>query len=345
MNPRTLSAFLLGLTLGVASAAEFPQAELTNGQLRVRVYLPDQKSGFYRSTRFDWSGAVGSLIYKGHEYYAPWFQKIDPNVNDFGYEGNEVVSAPFTAMVGPAEEFQTNGRALGWDEAKPGGTFIKIGVGVLRKPNDSANYDHSKTYEVVDPGKWTIKKTRDSIQFVHELADPGSGYGYRYTKILRLTRGKPQMTIEHTFENTGTHAIQSSVYDHNFLVLDRQPPGPDFAITFPFQLQARREPTKGLGEIRGNRIVYLKTLEDKDRMSTSVAGFSDDPKDYDIRVENRKVGAGFHVVGDRPLSNVAFWSIKTVLAVEPYIAMNIEPKGQFTWKLTYDYYTLPPAAK
>jgi hypothetical protein len=47
------------------------------------------------------------------------------------------------------------------------------------------------------------------------------------------------------------------------------------------------------------------------------------------------------VVGDRPLANVALWSIRTVLAVEPYVAMNIEPKGRFDWKLTYDYYTIP----
>jgi hypothetical protein len=345
MNPRMLSAILLGLAVGVTAAAEFPQAELSNGQLRVKVYLPDAKNGFYRSTRFDWSGAIGSLKYKGHEYYAPWFQKIDPVVYDLGYEGNDVTSAPFTAMVGPAEEFQTSGRALGWDEAKPGGTFIKIGVGVLRKPNDNANYDHSKPYEIVDSGKWTVKKTRNSVEFVQEVADASSGYGYRYTKILRLVKGKAQMTLEHTLANTGTRAIESTVYNHNFLVLDNQPPGPDFAITFPFQLQARRAPTKDLGELRGNQIVYLKTLEGKERMSTAVAGFSDSPKDYDIRVENRKLGVGVRTTADRPLSSVALWSIKTVLAVEPFIAMKIEPKGQFAWKLTYDYYTLPAGAK
>jgi hypothetical protein len=33
-----------------------------------------------------------------------------------------------------------------------------------------------------------------------------------------------------------------------------------------------------------------------------------------------------------------------VLAVEPYITMTIAPGAQFSWKITYDYYTLPPAA-
>src|ERR1041385_3466900 len=124
-------------------AADFPSAEISNGQIRAKLYLPDPKNGFYRSTRFDWSGVIGSLEYKGHEYYGTWFNRIDPKVHDFAYEGSEIVASPFTAMLGPGEEFQTNGKALGWDEAKPGGTFIKIGVGVLRKPDES-NYDRFK---------------------------------------------------------------------------------------------------------------------------------------------------------------------------------------------------------
>ena len=50
---------------------------------------------------------------------------------------------------------------------------------------------------------------------------------------------------------------------------------------------------------------------------------------------------GVHITGDRPLSNVGYWSIKTVLAVEPYITMSIAPGSEFTWNIKYEYYTLP----
>jgi hypothetical protein len=325
---------------GLLPAADFPQAEISNGEIRARICLPDAKKGFYSSTRFDWSGVVCSLVYKGHEYYGQWFQKIDPKVYDFGYEGDQVVSAPFTAMVGPGEEFQTAGRALGYDEAKAGGTFIKIGVGALRKPDDN-RYDHSKAYEIVDGGKWTVKRTGDSVSFIHSLRDKSSGYGYQYQKVVRLAKGKPEIVLEHTLKNNGTLPIETTCYNHNFLALDNQPPGPDFVITFPFQLKARREPTKGLGEIRGNQLGYLKTLEGQDRMSAGLEGFGDTAKDYDIRIENRKVKAGVRIIGDRPLSSIGYWSIKTVLAVEPFVAMKIEPGKEFAWKITYEYYTLP----
>jgi hypothetical protein len=338
------TTFVLSLALaGLGSAADFPSTEIRNDHLRAKLYLPDAKNGFYRSTRFDWSGVIASLEYKGHNYYGPWFKKIT-DVYDFGYEGEDVTSAPYTAMIGPGEEYQTDGKALGFDEAKPGGTFIKIGVGVLRRP-DEANYDHSKPYEIVDGGKWTVKKNRDSVEFAHELTDAGSHYGYAYKKVVRLVNGKPEMVIEHSLKNIGSKPIRSSMYNHNFLTLDNQPPGPDFTITVPFELKPRRAPNKEVGEVKGNQILYVKTLEGKDRMTASAQGFSDSSNDYDIRVENRKVGAGVRITGDKPLANLNYWSIKTVLAIEPFIAMNIEPGGEFSWKFTYDYYTLPADAK
>ena len=76
-------------------------------------------------------------------------------------------------LTDPVEEFKSNHRALGFDEAKVGGTFIKIGVGVLRK--DSDTYDAFKQYELVDGGKWTVNTRPDSVEFTHETRRPHHG--------------------------------------------------------------------------------------------------------------------------------------------------------------------------
>jgi len=333
----------LGLAAALLPAAEYPQAEIDNGQLRVKLYLPDAKNGYYRGTRYDWSGVISSLVYRGHEFYGPSFSRVDPKTSDFAFEGSEVLANPCSAMTGPAEEFQTNMRALGWDEAKPGGTFIKIGTGVLRKDNE--NYDHNKLYEIVDPGKWTIKKSKDSVEFLHVLSDPSTGYGYSYRKVVRLAKGKPEMVLEHSLKNTGRRPIESTVYNHNFLVLDKLPPGPDFLIQVPFQIQTKRPPNKELAEVRGNQIVYLKTLEGSESVSVNAEGFSSDPKDHEFRIENKKAGVGMRITGDRPLVRAGLWSIRTILAMEPFVAISIAPGSEFTWKNMYEYYTLPAKGK
>ena len=333
----------VAISNGKLSATDFPKAEITNGQIRVTLYLPDAKHGFYRATRFDWSGVVASLVYKGHTFFGPWFSGVDPKVYDFDNEGPGVIVTPCAASLGPVEEFQTHGKALGWDEAKVGGTVVKIGIGVLRK--DDANYDHLKLYEIVDSGKWKVLTHRDAVEFTQELSDASSGYGYIYRKIVRLTAGKAEMVMEHSLKNTGSRTIESSVYNHNFVVLDNQAPGPDFTITLPFQIQTPQPPDKDLAAIRGNQIVYLKTLQKQDRVETPIRGFSDSPKDNDIRIENSRVGAGMRITGDRPLSDGNFWSIRTNLSFEPFITMKIDPGREFTWKMSYEFYTLPASVK
>lgn len=330
----------MALFMGLVRGADFPEAEISNGQLRVKIFLPDASHGFYRATRFDWSGVIYSLQYSGHEYYGPWFQKTDPAVHDFVYQGADIVASPCTSTTGPVDEFAP----LGWDEARPGGTFVKIGVGVLRKP-DEGKYDNYRLYDIVDSGKRTTNKTPESIEFTQEVSDSSSGYGYSYRKTVRLVDGQPEMVLEHSLRNTGTRAIRTRVYNHNFLLLDGKPPGPGLVITVPFQIQTGRPPDKRLAEVRGNQIVYLKTLENEDIVSTQLRGFGDSAKDSEIRIENSRLGAGMRITSDHPLASEALWSIRAVMAMEPFVSVSIEPEQEFTWKSTYDYYTVPAGAK
>jgi hypothetical protein len=321
------------------TAADFPQSELSNGEIHLKIYLPDAKAGFYRASRFDWAGMIYSLVYKGHEFYGPWFQRVDPSVRDFSFDGADIVASPCTAAVGPAEEFVTDtNQPLGYEDAKPGGTFVKIGVGALRKPDDSA-YNRFRLYEIADPGKWSVRTTSEAVEFTQELSDPSAGYAYLYRKTIRLAKGAG-MQIEHSLRNTGRKPIDTNVYDHNFLRIDGEAPGPDYSITTPFQIKSDRPPNKDFAEIRGNQIVYLKTLTDQNRVTTAMRGFSDRASDYDVRVENKKAGVGLRIIGDRPLQSESLWSIRAVLAVEPFIKVSAAPGQEFRWRMTYSYYVL-----
>jgi hypothetical protein len=317
-----LLAFSLG---GILCAQDYPKAEISNGLIRAEILLPDPQRGSYHGTRFDWSGIVSSLQFAGHEYFGNWHDARDPKIHD--------------AVTGPAEEFLTgNESALGYDEAKPGGTFVRIGVGVIRKPDEKA-YRRFATYDIQDTGKWTVRRRKDSIEFVHQLSSD-DGYAYIYRKTLRLTRGKPELEIDHVLKNTGRKTIDTAQYNHNFIVIDQQVVGPDVSVQFAFS----PKPESGLrngGEIRGRELTYLQELEKGQSAASGMTGFSEDAKDYDFRVENRKAGAGVRITGDRPLSKMYYWSVRTVACPEPYIHLRIEPGSESKWKLRYEFYTLP----
>ena len=332
--PGTLLLAAVLALLPRARAAQYPEARISNGLVTARLFLPDAQKGYYRSTRFDWSGAVNSLEYKGHSYYGKWYDDVDPKVINKDFPDGKIVNGPPGALWGPVNEFQT---PLGWNEAKPGGTFVKIGVGVLRRGD--GNYNRFVMYDIVDSGRWVVRQHKDSIEFEQTVADPTSGYAYVYRKVVRLEKGKPNMVIEHSLKNTGTREIKSTVYNHNFVVLDRQTPGPDFVFKVPYDIKPMHAPDGALAEVRGNEVVLKKQLSGSDEVPMPFRGFSTSAADNETVIENTKVGAGVKITGDRPLSMSVFWCVRTVLAVEPYIAIDVQPGAEFAWKDMYEYYT------
>ncbi len=319
-------------------AAGPPEVTISNGPLRAVLYVPDARTGYYRGTRFDWSGAFASLTFEGHRYFGPWYDRTDPAVHDFEYRGAEIVAGPCSATSGPVEEFSSGATTLGFDEATPGGTFVKIGVGALRRPDDKP-YDHYRLYEIADSGNWKVRKGRGWVEFTQHIGD-AAGYGYTYRKTVRLLPGKPEMVLEHSLHNTGRRRIEAAAYDHNFLSLDRLPPGPGFTIAVPFQIRAAQPPQQNLAGIRGNRIVYLKNLEGRDRVQLAIEGFNSSPSDYDVRLEDTRAGAGMRVTADRPLSLLHLWSIRSVVSMEPFIAIDLAPGQEMTWNFHYTFYTV-----
>jgi hypothetical protein len=306
------------------AAQDYPHAVISNGVIHATLMLPDTKNGSYQGTRFDWSGIISSLQFAGHEYFGRWYEHHDPKIHD--------------AITGPVEEFRTNDSGLGYDEAKAGGIFVRIGVGTVRKPEEKA-YRPYDTYEIVDPGKWTIRRHKDRIEFTHRLSSD-LGYAYVYNKTVRLVKGKPELLLEHSLRNTGTKLIDTTQYDHNFFVIDHEVVGPDIQVKFAFAPVAQRG-FNGRAVIDGDEINFPRNLEGRNGVFSELTGSSKTVKDYDFRVENLKTGAGVHITSDQPLEKVNFWAISTVASAEPYIHLRIAPGQEVHWTIRYEFYSFP----
>src|SRR5438477_7406374 len=241
-----ITLILLFASVVAVCAATNPEATISNKQIRVKMYLPDPANGFYKGARFDWSGIINSVEFAGHSFYGQWFSKIDPTVRDVSYKDDDILVSVNTSGMGPAEEFQT---PLGYDNAKEGDSFVKIGVGVLKKRDDT-RYAFANLYDIVDHGKWSVNQTASSIEFTQELSDQATGYGYLYKKTIRLLDDKPEMVIEHSLKNTGKLPIKSVVYNHNFTLFDNLPTG-DITVTVPYEIKSTRPPDSKAAVISG----------------------------------------------------------------------------------------------
>ena len=303
-------------------AAQSYQGQISNGSITAKFHLPNPDNGYYRGTRFDWSGVIHSLRTKDHEYFGVWFDKYDPKLHD--------------AITGPVEEFVSDGNSsVGYDEAPVGGEFIRIGVGAVRKPEEKG-YQRFRTYDIVDHGTWKVDVKQDHVRFVHSLREH-NGYAYEYTKVVRLTPGQPEMKIEHTLRNAGKKPIHTLQYNHNFFVLDGQPVGPDAGVKFAFAPKPKAPIAADLAEFRGNELVYLQELPKGKSVFGELQGFGSTASDFDVRVANRKTGAAVHIKGDRPIEKFIYWSITTTLCPEPYVKLEAAPGKETKWTYTYRF--------
>jgi hypothetical protein len=314
-----------------------PSVTISNGQVSAKVYMPEPR-GFYTGTRFDHAGMVTHTTYKGQDYAKYWFSGISSAVHDYTYdERNNVVAHPCCAATGPVEEFD----AVGFDQAersgsilKRGGSFLKIGVGILRRNTDA--YDHVLNYPIVNAGTRENTATGDSVRFVQAITGDPSGYGYHYVKTVRLVPGRAQMLIEHVLRNTGTKPIETSVYCHNFLTLSTG--NENIRLTAPFALKNARALDPDVAKVDGNSFRYLRAMTGWESVSSGFTGFGGSSGDYDFRIENTKTGYGIRIRADQPLAQINMWSVTTTFSWEPYVAISLKPGQEKRWTYIYDFF-------
>lgn len=314
--PMTLivSSLVLGNCHKGIDFSRFPSQVIANDQVEMKVYLPDPEKGLYRATRFDWSGVIGSVQYKGHEYFGYWKPTHDPTFHE--------------DLTGPVEGYVEPG--LGYAGAKPGEGFIRIGVGILEKP-DEPSYEWMKTYKILDHGKWEISHGEDWITFRHEIKSD-FGYGYRYTKTIRLKENG--FFIEHNLQNTGEKAIETDQFNHNFLMIDGEKSGPAFKISFPYAVSTK-DNLKGLMAIEDNTLSFLQEFNKDNSIFLNLQGYGEKAADHEVTVVNTRSGAGLTFRVNKPLYRMAFWACQTTLSPENFIWLSVGPGEEETW--TSDY--------
>lgn len=297
---------------------DYPSVTLRNEHLRVQIFLPDAREGFYRGPRFDWSGVIGRVDHAGHRFYAPLRDPHDPRVHD--------------AISGPAEEFGM-AAPMGFSEARAGESFVKIGVGLLRK-DDRDEYAFDRAYEIIQPGEWTVEVASDRVRFEQSLTGE-RGWGYRYEKVVRLLPDRAALAIDHVLENTGEKAIDLDHYNHNFTIIDGVPYGPDYTVKFPFYTDS---PTlvDELARHQGDRIVVERPLGERSLWFPVLQG-GGSVADNAATVRNDATGASVAFQGDTPIARMVFWAVEAAACPEPFIDVEVPPGHEKRWSIQYTY--------
>ncbi|QEL14960.1 hypothetical protein [Limnoglobus roseus] len=313
-------AFLtLLLLVAPAAAADYPTRTLKSNNLTVTVFEPDAEKGMYRGARFDWSG-VFNVTFDGHKLYGPWLGEPSPKNPD--------------SIVGPCEEFGMFTTPPGYDTAKVGETFLKIGVGQLEKPKEDG-YRFLHGYKVVKPGTW-VMTTRDGLIAFTQSVKTAAGYGYLYSKTVAV-KGDT-LTISHKLENTGIKLLHTDHYNHNFFNVDGDAVGPNYELEFPF-VPTAVEPKDRFAEVvkfDGKKLTLTAAL-DKGTLHAGLTGFDATAATAGVTLRHKPSGVTVRVTGDRPVTRFNVWAMKTTLCPEPFVELKIKPGQSAAWQWKYEF--------
>ncbi len=313
--------FLSAAVFQARSAGEeaaWPCVRLSCGGAAATVYRPDPENGFYRGTRFDLSGIIDNIESHGHSF----FTRHHPGMHD--PYGNDNVA-------GPAEEFDLDTEPPGFREAAPGGLFMKIGAGILVRP-DEKEYFFNRRYEVRDRGVWSFRQTGSAeAEAVHELKMPDGSFGYRLERKISLTGDGSGLRIWRRLENTGNRPISTRHYSHNFICIDGRPAGSGYEVSVPF-VPALDKPSvlPAAGILRGGTLGFSGGKL-KRTFWASFKGFGDVPEHNSFIVTERESGAGIRISTNLPPSEFRVYADGRVVCPEMFCDIEVEPGGAAEW--------------
>jgi hypothetical protein len=316
--------FMISL-LSARTKDEWPCHSLSTPFLGMKSWLPGEVNSYYRATRFVRCSLLGDIRAGCVSFYVPHYEGVhDPEKSD--------------AVCGPAEEFDLATPPPGYEDSESG-EFLKIGVGVLKRPPEEEEYLFYGDYELVDPGKWHIEKCSESeIVYRHNVMLPDGSYGVEYTHRVKLDKKQAKFRIVRTLKNIGRKTLTTRHYNHQFIQIGDAGIGPGYSLELSF------EPvfTKPLADPEALKIdgkVIKCAAPFTDILWSPVTGFNGRAGEDNCLSVSNSIGK-LSVSTDMPISAFALYTTPRVICPESFVDIKVEPNASKTWttEFIFDIY-------
>ena len=295
---------------------------VSNDVLSVRSFTPGQPDSFYRGTRFVRCSMTDELKFNGTVFTGRLFDGAH------NPEGNANAS-------GLAEEFDIDG-PHGFDDVAPGGSFLKIGVGLLQKP-DAKPYDFDRAYPVLDPGVWQVAPLATTgVVYRFSVASPDSRHGVEYTHALLLGEKNGELLIRRTLANTGAEPLRTRHYSHAFFCVGENPVGEGYTVAYPAYPAAPVATTDipACMKLDINAVHFTAPPDGWVRLGLGGLGV---PNRFAIN--HLPTLAGLQVSTDRPVVDACIFATPKTISPEMFVDITVDPGASETWTTTLRFST------
>ena len=285
---------------------------LTSDRLSVEIAQPGTA---YAGTRFDWTGFITQITLDNqHTFCVP--EDYRPGQGSGG--------------IGLCNEFGID-QAIGYESAKPGEPFPKLGIGLLTRL-DKPDYSFWYPHQIAQRFPIHFSHDSSSAEFIVEPVNC-RGYAARLNKRLRVNGNA--LEIKYELANTGEHDLVTTEYVHNFVGIDQKPFGPEYKLTFPYSPVIETP-----SEMNSILIVDENHLRQKEKPDkpfyARLLGFSEnDQPQWELL--HQPSGVSMREYADFPPCRIAVWGTTHVISVEVFINIDLKPGESMHWTRRYEF--------
>jgi len=284
---------------------------LKNSHIELQIDFPDEN---YCAPRFDWTGKISAVSFK--------------NVPITSTEKSDRLDSKNLGR-GFYNEFGIDD-ALGFEKAKIGEWFHKIGVGLLQK--DSDTYDFKAKFNI-KPASFDVVVSPAKIKITCSSQE-SLGFAYVLTKEIELL--PDGFVINYRLENTGTKPIITNEYNHNFLAFNNEKMSQDYRLIFPYALDENKcdeRVNKENAVIFAENEISLNQTPERDFFFSNLSGGEKVAAHWQLI--NTKQKLGISETASFKTNKINLWGWGHVVCPELFFAINLPPGQMVAWSRTY----------
>jgi hypothetical protein len=284
---------------------------LSNDRLTVKIQAPGSA---YKNARFDWTSFITEVILDAkHTFCAP--ESLVPGVGTFG---NGLCGA-FGADT-----------SLGYDTAKPGEYFARLGVGLIKRIDEKPYSAFNMDYEI-EPFETDFQSFGTRVVFQQHPKEC-QGYAARFLKEISIEDNK--LFIKSVLENKGDKTIDIDEFNHNFVNINRQPLGSNYILELPY--------TPDCDIQRGENVITDKnTISWKDNTGEFFGVFNNfnanNTNSHYWELTEKTTGAKIKEISNFPVYAFNIWGKEHVVSPEIFIKIHVAPGESFEWIREYEF--------
>ncbi|MBN2005683.1 MAG: hypothetical protein JXA21_20165 [Anaerolineae bacterium] len=288
----------------------------------------------YRGTRFDWTAFITQVTLDAVPFGVPG---VKPSPGHTFCVAESFAPERGTGGVGLCNEFGIE-MPVGYDDAHPGETFPKIGIGLLARPENppDAPYQFFRPYAIAQEFPVSIEARDNWARFtVEPLAC--RGYAARLVKTVSVEANT--LSIAYALENVGQKPIVTHEYCHNFTGIDEQALGPDYSLSTPYPIALETVPERPQSttanlEIVGNTLRCRSIPQHS--FYARLQGFAQ-TNEPQWTLTHVPSGVTMKEYDDFTPARVAVWGMLHVFSAEVFVDINLLPGETQQWTRRYTF--------